>query len=558
MLPQWLEERALYGRKQAVPPYGSLVSRLTLKQMFSGHSGCVNSLQWNYDQTLLISGSDDKRVLLWTVGPEKHTKVHDVQTQHQHNIFDARLNKDQTHLATCGADGRVTVVAGVCAGSIKASRIYFDPMKAAPARRFMANKLTWVDDHVFMVSFGDGSVRQIDIRTEPDGSDKTVVKFERAARPIEICPFDSTKVAIGGGDIYVKVIDRRYTYADSSLEGNFVAYFSHPKFDQASRHRQLPSYPACSDICISSLEWGPRGQLLANYRCEDLVVFDGSTAIQQGFHGLSTDYVVQTYTGRENVQTIAKEARFIFGGTHIMTGGDCGGIFIWDVKHSEPVRRLHADRCCVNCVLPHDGMQYILSSGIDDEIKMWDVSTQRRPLNQIKSFPAPIGGFNERMDAGPGNLMDAQAKTQLEKCEELKALGNGFTKAGNHEAALEKYSEALRAAHFVSHNVQIEAQQKQISVVLSTNQALCHFHLQKYHEAIECCNNALMHDQKHLKALFRKAQAYVALKELQNAEEVLRLVDGNDTAVVRLRKEIEQKNKAQYEQEKRQCRRMFG
>lgn len=555
MLSQWVEERAHFGRK-GMPPCASFVSRLTLTQMLSGHTGCVNTLHWSPDQKLLISGSDDRRVLLWSIGPERSKCVHDVATEHRHNIFDARLNAEQTHLATCGADGLVTVVEGVCAGVPHASRIFFDTRQTT-MRRSMANKLLWIDNNVFFTSFGDGSIRQIDVRIAPDKIDKVFASFQGATRPMELCPFDNTKLAVGGGDIYIRVIDRRYVYANTQ-EDNLVARFSHPRLEGADKGPRFSNNSGISDTYISSLEWGPNGQLLANFRCEDMVVFDGYKAIQEGFHGLSTEYVVQTYTGRENVQTIAKEARFIFGGNYILSGGDCGGIYIWDVKHSEPVRRLHADRCCVNCVLPHGSLPYILSSGIDDEIKMWDISTERKPLTKITSHPNPAGGFTERMNDGPGNLMDGQARLQLTKCAELKVLGNGFVKAGKYDDALEKYSEALRVVHFVSHNEDIEARQKYLSSVLCTNQALCYYQLKSYASAIECCDKVLVENAKHPKALFRKAQSYVALNELQNAQEILKLVEGGDAAVIKLQREIDHRIKAQYELEKRQCRRMFG
>jgi WD40 repeat protein len=68
-----LDRRSLHALEVAFPvlePYArralqmhsSLVQRLVLQRLMEGHQGCVNSLAWNAQGTLLISGSDDTRV----------------------------------------------------------------------------------------------------------------------------------------------------------------------------------------------------------------------------------------------------------------------------------------------------------------------------------------------------------------------------------------------------------------------------------------------------------------------------------------------------------------
>jgi len=293
-----------------------------------------------------------------------------------------------------------------------------------------------------------------------------------------------------------------------------------------------------------------------NFRSEDVILFDGVRAIKEGFHGLDTDFVIRTFSGRMNVETIAKEAKFLYNGSHILSGGDCGGLFVWDIRYSEPIRRLHADRCSVNCILPHGELPYVLSSGIDDEIKMWDLKSERKQLNKIAAYEIPCGErFSERMCYGWINLMESDAKIQLEKVEELKSLGNDLVKAKDYETAFEKYSTALRTARFVSHNEELEERRKCISNLLLTNLALCCNQTGNHEEAIRCCDKVL-ENGLNVKAAFRKAQAYVALKDTYKARDALRGMEG-DPAVNKLLKEIDHQIKADREKERERYKRMF-
>lgn len=39
--------------------------RLKLEHLLDGHDGCVNTCSWNKSGDLLLSGSDDLKILLW-------------------------------------------------------------------------------------------------------------------------------------------------------------------------------------------------------------------------------------------------------------------------------------------------------------------------------------------------------------------------------------------------------------------------------------------------------------------------------------------------------------
>lgn len=76
------------------------------------------------------------------------------------------------------------------------------------------------------------------------------------------------------------------------------------------------------------------------------------------------------YTGHRNSRTMIKEATF-WGNEFVMSGSDCGHIFIWHKETCELVMIMEADHHVVNCLQPHPFDPVLASSGIDYDIKLW-------------------------------------------------------------------------------------------------------------------------------------------------------------------------------------------
>lgn len=89
--------------------YGSLhsVQRLELMYKLEKHEGCVNSLNFHPNGTLLASGSDDLNVVIWDWPTGKPVVSFD--TKHRGNVFQSKflpLSGD-LHIVTCARDGQV-------------------------------------------------------------------------------------------------------------------------------------------------------------------------------------------------------------------------------------------------------------------------------------------------------------------------------------------------------------------------------------------------------------------------------------------------------------------
>lgn len=87
------------------------------------------------------------------------------------------------------------------------------------------------------------------------------------------------------------------------------------------------------------------------------------------------------YTGHRNSRTMIKEATF-WGNEFVMSGSDCGHIFIWHKETCELVMIMEADHHVVNCLQPHPFDPVLASSGIDYDIKIW------APLREEPFFDA--------------------------------------------------------------------------------------------------------------------------------------------------------------------------
>ena len=112
-----------------------------------------------------------------------------------------------------------------------------------------------------------------------------------------------------------------------------------------------------------------------------------------------------------------------------------------------------------------------------------------------------------------------------------KDVGNALFKAGDYEQALTLYSSALSGAKQVSNTV--------MAVTLLCNKAAVLLKMENYQRCIEECNEALQLQPDAVKALYRRAQAYKATKDLASAYKdlafLLKLQPSNVEAIALMR-----------------------
>lgn len=79
----------------------------------------------------------------------------------------------------------------------------------------------------------------------------------------------------------------------------------------------------------------------------------------------------RSFYGHCSTLTDIKEARFYGNQSQVvLSGSDDGYVYMWATKTGELLRRVPGDEQIVNCVLPHPRHSMIISSGIDNDIKV--------------------------------------------------------------------------------------------------------------------------------------------------------------------------------------------
>ncbi|XP_045203479.2 peptidyl-prolyl cis-trans isomerase D-like [Mercenaria mercenaria] len=152
-------------------------------------------------------------------------------------------------------------------------------------------------------------------------------------------------------------------------------------------------------------------------------------------------------------------------------------------------------------------------------------------------------------------------------CAEIKGIGNTLYKEKDFLKARSKYSKALRYLEKLDEaDVDIEDDKtKDIEnthlIPLNLNLAACKLQLKDYDGAVENCEEVLSLSAENVKALFRKGQALINLKDWEKAENALKKavdLEPNDKGI---RRELEKAKKAMQEEkvkEKQMYARMFA
>ena len=277
-----------------------------------------------------------------------------LSTAHRHNIFDAHLTGRQ--VVSCGADGFV------CRTYLDASwqeRLFTPNVETTP----LAFKMDFLpQSQVFLVTFGDGFVRQFDLRVATQLAAVNCDDVGLVGLGVE--PRDGHTLALGGNDPFLRIYDlRKLSFHQESNLMNMITtpvVSLHSTAEMIRKHKKIISFSRFfsghSDVCISGVCWDSCGRLLANYRGGDIELFDfRSDPVPEGDAPEATPWMdlsdsslptsttsrvylnsIRSYKGRINEQTCAKEVRFLCQGAAVASGGDCGHFYIWSTESTVP------------------------------------------------------------------------------------------------------------------------------------------------------------------------------------------------------------------------------
>ncbi|KAK6351576.1 hypothetical protein TWF718_004733 [Orbilia javanica] len=112
---------------------------------------------------------------------------------------------------------------------------------------------------------------------------------------------------------------------------------------------------------------------------------------------------IRLYRGHCNVQTVKDVNFYGLQDEYVVSGSDCGHVFIWDKETAEPVQILHGDSSIVNVVQGHPTEPMLAVSGIDDTIKIFSPDRQLQDLAR-----KGIGMHNSQPLAGRQRFKDSE------------------------------------------------------------------------------------------------------------------------------------------------------
>uniref|UniRef100_A0A1J3JYK1 DDB1-and CUL4-associated factor 8 n=1 Tax=Noccaea caerulescens TaxID=107243 RepID=A0A1J3JYK1_NOCCA len=371
----------------------NLVLRLEIYRKLVKHKGCVNTVSFNADGDILISGSDDRRVILWDwqLGNVKLS----FHSGHANNVFQAKFMpfSDDRTIVTCAADGMVRRASILESGKVETSFLGLHQGRAHKLCIEPGNP------HIFYTCGEDGLVQRFDLRTQAPTELFTCQSVDPRRRDMEeaiqlnaiaIDPRNSNLFAVGGMDEYARLYDIRRFQGGGAND-----------FSRAADHFCPPHLIGNAQVGITGLAFSEQSELLVSYNDELIYLFThdmglGSNPIPSSPVSKSSgsksksesasspndddskDSVPMVYKGHKNSETVKGVNFFGPRSEYVVSGSDCGRIFIWRKKSGELVRVMEADRHVVNCIVPHPHIPVLASSGIESDIKIWTSKAAER------------------------------------------------------------------------------------------------------------------------------------------------------------------------------------
>ena len=222
-----------------------------------------------------------------------------------------------------------------------------------------AHKMSIIPEssHCVMSAGEDGQVFMIDIRqNKPDKI--LLLKNEKNKKvpiySIHSNPADGNLFCTSGRDQYIRVFDRRYLARDQEGGGQIVKLCPARLRDTDA----LKAYITCAVFSQSGEE------VIGSYNDEDIYLFN--TGDPEGAEAR------RQYQGHRNSATVKGVNFYGPDSQFVISGSDCGNIFIWDKESEAIVKLMHGDEAgVVNVLEPHPSLPVLATSGLDDEVKMW-------------------------------------------------------------------------------------------------------------------------------------------------------------------------------------------
>ncbi|KAL7127712.1 hypothetical protein ABFS83_14G269600 [Erythranthe nasuta] len=293
-----INSRTLHARhdfKNDLQMHSSLVRRLTLERELEGHRGCVNTIAWNSEGSLLISGSDDTQLNIWSYSSRK--LMQSIETGHSANIFCAKFVPETSdELVVSGAadaEVRLFNLSRLRKSGLEERAISPSAVFQCHTRRVKKLAVEVGNPNVVWSASEDGTLRQHDFREgdscPPAGSShqecrnilldlrlgakKSLADPPKQSLALKSFDISSTRphlLLVGGSDTFARLYDRRMLPPLSSSQYKLqpppcVNYFCPMHLSDLGR----------SSLHLTHVTFSPSGEeVLLSYSGEHVYLMD--------------------------------------------------------------------------------------------------------------------------------------------------------------------------------------------------------------------------------------------------------------------------------------------
>ncbi|XP_053330556.1 DDB1- and CUL4-associated factor 5 [Spea bombifrons] len=315
------------------------------KKDLLGHFGCVNAIEFsNSGGSMLVSGGDDRRVLLWHMEEAIHSRANPIQLKGEHhsNIFCLAFNSGNTRVFSGGNDEQV-ILHDVESGET------LDVF--AHEEAVYGLSVSPVNDNVFASSSDDGRVLIWDIRESQHGDPFCLAHYPSAFHSVMFNPVEPRLLATANSKEGVGLWDIRKPHSsllryggNLSLQSAMSVRFNSNGTQLLALRRRLP--PVLYDI----------HSRLPVFQFDNQGYFNSCTMKSCCFAGDRDQY--------------------------ILSGSDDFNLYMWKIPSSPEAGGagrvvngafmvLKGHRSIVNQVRFNPDTYMICSSGVEKIIKIW-------------------------------------------------------------------------------------------------------------------------------------------------------------------------------------------
>ncbi|CAK9814260.1 DDB1- and CUL4-associated factor 5 [Anthophora quadrimaculata] len=303
------------------------------------HYGCVNAIEFSNQGDLLVSGGDDRRVLLWKVEQaiQNVGKPAVMKAQHISNIFCLGYDSSKTKIFSAGNDDQV-IVHDLRTGDVVNFFLHEKPVYGLSVHQY--------NDNVFASACDDGRVLIYDIRGSSAMETFCLAQYKTAFHSVMFSPTEPRMLATANAKEGVSMWDVRKPLTPVLRYGN------------------ESSAQSCMNVRFNAA--GNRLLALRRRLPPVLYAVDSSTHLCQFDH-----------PGYYNSCTMKSCCFAGDNDEYVLSGSDDFNLYMWkippdDVKWVNSAHMvLRGHRSIVNQVRYNQASCIFASSGVEKLIKIW-------------------------------------------------------------------------------------------------------------------------------------------------------------------------------------------